>query len=334
MYPASFKQLQALVQVARHQSVSRAAEAMHVTQPAVSMHLRMLEESAGLPLTRKQGRNIQMTAAGELLVGYAQKILAVWEEAGNEIAALKGVTSGTLRIGAVMTAEHLLPAMLVRFTGGHPGVHIKLRVGSRPEVIGMLSRDEIDLAIMGTPPREFPTSASRFARHPMAFFVAPTHALAGKAVAPADLIGHNLLVREPGSGTRSAIEHLYREANAPLSIGSELSSNEAIKRMTAAGLGVAFLSVHACTLEVRNRLLEVLPVPGTPVLADWHVMHKADHPIPTVAASFQEFMVEHGQQVITGELEGGPAPRDHGDGEAGEGEPAPGRAPSRRGGRP
>ena len=313
MYPASFKQLQALVQVARHQSVSRAAEAMHVTQPAVSLHLKLLEEAAGLPLTRKQGRNIQMTAAGELLVGYAERLLALWEEAGDEIAALKGVTSGTLRIGAVMTAEHLLPPMLVRFTTGRPHVRIKLQVGSRPEVIGMLSRDEIDLAIMGTPPREFPTSASRFARHPMAFFAAPGHPLTQGPVtqAPAsqgtvslsDVVGHNLLVREPGSGTRAAVERLYEEAGVPLSIGSELSSNEAIKSMTAAGLGVAFLSVHACTLEVENRLLVALPVAGTPVRGDWHVMHKTDRTIPTVAASFHEFMVEHGQQVIYDELE-------------------------------
>ncbi|MBW8897198.1 MAG: LysR family transcriptional regulator, partial [Massilia sp.] len=271
MYPASFKQLQALMLVARHQSVSRAAEAMHVTQPAVSLHLKLLEEAAGVPLTRRQGRNIQMTAAGELLVGYAERILGLWEEAGDEIAALKGVTSGTLRIGAVMTAEHLLPPMLVRFTTGRPHVRIKLQVGSRPEVIGMLSRDEIDLAIMGTPPREFPTSASRFARHPMAFFVAPGHPLLHReTVTLADIAAHNLLVRERGSGTRAAIERRFEEEGVAFAIGSELSSNEAIKQMTAAGLGVAFLSVHACTLEVRNRLLSVLPVPGVVVQGDWH----------------------------------------------------------------
>lgn len=309
MYPASFKQLQALVQVARHASVSRAAEAMHVTQPAVSLHLKLLEEAAGTPLTRKQGRNIQMTAAGELLVGYAGRILRLWEEAGDEIAAFKGVTSGSLRIGAVMTAEHLLPPMLVRFTTGRPHVRIRLQVGSRPEVIGMLSRDEIDLAIMGTPPREFATSASRFARHPMAFFAAPGHPLAGRSVGLAELADHNLLVRERGSGTRAAVEKLYLDAGAPLSFGSELSSNEAIKQMTAAGLGVGFLSVHACTLEVRNRLLAPLAVAGTPVSGDWHVMHKADHPIPTVAASFHEFIVEHGQAVIMEELERQRRPR-------------------------
>jgi len=304
MYPASFKQLQALVLVARHQSVSRAAEALHVTQPGVSIHLKQLEEAAGLPLTRRQGRNIQMTAAGELLVGYAERILGMWEEAGDEIAALKGVTSGTLRIGAVMTAEHLLPPMLVRFTTGRPHVRIKLQVGSRTEVIGMLGRDEIDLAIMGTPPREFPTSATRFARHPMAFFVGPRHPLLHKeTVTLADIAENNLLVRERGSGTRAAVERLYEEKGAALAIGSELSSNEAIKQMTAAGLGVAFLSVHACTLELKNRLLGVLAVPGSVVQGDWHVMHKEGRTMPTVAASFHEFMVQHGQQVISDELE-------------------------------
>jgi len=304
MYPTSFKQLQALVQVARHESVSRAAEALHVTQPAVSLHLRLLEEAAGMPLTRKHGRNIQLTAAGEVLADYAERLLALWEEASDEIAALKGVTSGTLRIGAVMTAEHLLPPMLVRFTTGRPHVRIKLQVGSRPEVIGMLSRDEVDLAIMGTPPREFPTHAARFARHPMAFFVAPGHALLSSAgVTLADLAQHNLLVRERGSGTRTAIERLYSTENLPLSIGSELSSNEAIKQMTAAGLGVGFISLHACTLELKSGLLALLPMSGMPVQGDWHVIHKTDRPMPTVAASFQDFVVQHGQQVISEQLE-------------------------------
>jgi DNA-binding transcriptional LysR family regulator len=183
-------------------------------------------------------------------------------------------------------------------------VRIKLQVGSRPEVIGMLSRDEIDLAIMGTPPREFPTSASRFARHPMAFFVAPGHPLLAQATLNLDdIAAHNLLVRERGSGTRAAIDRLYEDEGVPLAIGSELSSNEAIKQMTAAGLGVGFLSVHACTLEVRNNLLSVLRVPGVKVQGDWYVMHKEARAIPKVAASFHEFMVEHGQQLISDELE-------------------------------
>src|SRR4051812_38963092 len=127
MRHASFKQLQALLLVARHDSVSRAAEALHVTQPAVSLQLRMLEEAAGTPLTRKVGRRIQLTAAGEVMVEFAERILRLWDEAADEVAALKGVISGTLRIGAITTAEYLLPPMLVQFTTERPDVRIKLQ---------------------------------------------------------------------------------------------------------------------------------------------------------------------------------------------------------------
>lgn len=304
MYHASFRQLQALLHVARHESVSRAADALHVTQPAISMQLRMLDEIAGTPLTRKHGRGIQMTAAGEVMVDYAERILRLWEEAADEVAALKGVISGTLRIGAVTTAEHLLPPMLVKFTTERPNVRIKLQVGNRPEIISMLGRHEIDLAIMGTPPRELRTNAARFARHPMAFVASPSHPLMKKRrVTLQEAMEQNLLVRERGSGTRTAIEKLFKEAGQPLRIGSELSSNEAIKRMTSAGLGVAFLSVHACTLEFETGLLKLLPMAENPVVADWHVMHLADQAIPTVAAAFQDFVVEFGQEVVQKELE-------------------------------
>lgn len=304
MYHASFKQLQALLLVARHESVSRAAEALHVTQPAVSLQLRMLEEAAGTPLTRKAGRGIQLTAAGEVLTEFADRILKLWEEAADEVAALKGVISGTLRIGAITTAEYLLPPMLVQFTTERPDVRIKLRVGNRNEIVTMLNKHEIDLAIMGTPPHELRTNAARFARHPMAFVAGPNHPLTKKRrVMLADVMEANLLVRERGSGTRTTVERLFREAGHPLRIGSELSSNEAIKRMVVAGLGVAFLSVHACTLELEAGLLKLLPMQENPVEADWYVMHLVDKPIPKVAAAFQDFVIENGQDVVRRQLE-------------------------------
>ncbi|MYN47167.1 LysR family transcriptional regulator [Pseudoduganella sp. FT93W] len=305
MYPASFRQLQALVLVARHESVARAADALHVTQPAISLQIRTLEENAGMALTRKVGRNIQLTAAGEVMVAFSERILRLWEQAGDELAALQGVTSGTLRIGAVTTAEHLLPPMLVPFTLERPDVRLKLQVGNRAEIVQMLARHEIELAIMGTPPRELRTNAARFARHPMAFVASPNHPLMKKKkLTLNDVLGANLLVRERGSGTRTAVERLLREAGHPLEFGSEVSSNEAIKRMVAAGLGVGFLSVHACGLEFEAGLLAVLPTPAQPVEADWHIMHLTDQPIPKVAAAFQDFVIEHGQELVRRELEG------------------------------
>jgi len=111
-------------------------------------------------------------------------------------------------------------------------------------------------------------------------------------------------VRERGSGTRTAVEKLLREEGHAAEFGSEVSSNEAIKRMVSAGLGVGFLSVHACGLEFETGLLAMLPMPHNPVEADWQIMHLTDQPIPKVAASFQDFVIENGQELVHKELEG------------------------------
>ena len=304
MYHASFRQLQALVLVGRHESVSRAAEELHVTQPAISAQLRALEELAGTALTRKVGRNIQLTAAGEVMLRFAERILQLWEQAGDELGELQGVSSGTLRIGAVVTAEHLLPSMLVKFTTERPNVRMKLHVGNRSEIVAMLSRKEIDLAIMGTPPREFRINAARFAHHPMAFIASPKHPLMRKKrVSIDDVVNANLLVRERGSGTRTTVERVFKDAGHTLHFGSEVSSNEAIKSMVAAGLGVGFVSVHACALEFEAGLLDILPMKESPVEGSWHVMHLVDQPLPRIAAAFQDFMVTSGQELIGAELE-------------------------------
>ncbi|HEU4844625.1 MAG TPA: LysR substrate-binding domain-containing protein, partial [Burkholderiaceae bacterium] len=147
-------------------------------------------------------------------------------------------------------------------------------------------------------------NAARFARHPMGFVASPGHPLLKKKkVTLADVVQANLLVRERGSGTRTAVEKLFKEAGHPLNFGSEVSSNEAIKRMVAAGLGLGFLSVHACALEFEAGLIRLLPMQGNPVEADWHIMHLAEHPIAKVAAAFQDFVIEQGQALVQRELE-------------------------------
>ncbi|MBY0240435.1 MAG: LysR family transcriptional regulator, partial [Burkholderiaceae bacterium] len=277
---------------------------MHVTQPAISAQLRALEELAGTALTRKVGRNIQLTAAGEVLRNFAERILQLWEQAGDELGELQGVSSGTLRIGAVFTAEHLLPSMLVKFTLERPNVRMNLRAGNRSEILGLLSRKEVDLAIMGTPPRELRINAARFAHHPMAFVASPRHPLMKKKrVTLDDIVKSNLLVRERGSGTRTAVERLFKEHGQAMHISSEVSSNEAIKSMVAAGLGVGFVSVHACALEFKAGLIDILPMKESPLEGDWHVMHLADQPLPRIAAAFRDFMVNAGQALIETELE-------------------------------
>lgn len=303
---ATFRQLATFHAVARLGSVSAAADEMHLTQPAVSIQIAALEESAMTPLLQRTGRGIRLTEAGELLDGYARRILDLWREAGEEMATLQGVFSGTLRVGAITTAEYLLPPMLVTFANEHPQVKVKLQVGNRDEIVRMLSGQDIDLAIMGRPPAELKTVSTAFAKHPMAFLVAPGHALMKAAksrpVTMAELSEQRILVRERGSGTRSTIERLFKDAALPLRIGSELSSNEAIKHMCAAGFGVAFLSMHTCVLELDAGVLALLPMANNPIERDWYVMHLASRQLPQVALAFEKFLVTRGQEEIHRQL--------------------------------
>ena len=310
---ATFRQLSALHALSRLGSLARVAAELHLTPPAVSIQLKLLEEAAGAPLLERQGRGVRLTEAGALMAQYAGRILDLWREATGEMATQRGVFSGTLRVGAVTTAEYLLPPLLVTFAGEHPNVKVKLSVGNRDEIVRMLAAQETDIAIMGRPPRELKTTATAFAKHPMAFLAAPAHPLMarpGKRVLSdlaglgnlADLAGANLLVRERGSGTRTTLERLFKDAGEPLRIGSELSSNEAIKQMCAAGFGVAFLSLHTCGLELEAGLLKVLPMAGNPLQREWFVMHLASRQLPQVALAFEQFLVERGQPHIEAQL--------------------------------
>ncbi|MGN6086125.1 LysR family transcriptional regulator [Trinickia sp.] len=296
---ATFRQLKALDQVARLGSVSRAAEELNLTQPAVSLQIRLLEEAVGAALLQRVGRGVQLTTAGEIVGRYAREILHLWSEAADEVTALTGVLGGTLRIGAITTAEYLIPPLLVKFTETRPQVKTYFKVGNREDIVRMLAAHEIDLAVMGSPPKELRTHAVEFAKHPMVFVAAPGHALMRrKRVALKDIEAAHLLVRERGAGTRTTVENLFKASGLKFHLGSELSSNEAIKQMAEAGLGIAFLSLHACALELQAGLLGPLPFPGNPIEREWYVVTLADRRISQVTGLFRDFLIKQGAPVI------------------------------------
>jgi LysR family transcriptional regulator, low CO2-responsive transcriptional regulator len=300
---ATLRQLSALHAVARLGSVSRAASEIHLTQPAVSIQLKLLEESAGTPLLEREGRGIRLTSAGELMADYAARILDLWREVGDEMAVHRGAVSRRLRIGVVTTAEYLVPRMLVVFARDCPNVEVKLKVGNRDEVVRLLANHEVDLVIMGRPPKELKTRARPFAKHTMAFIASPSHPLMShRRLALRDLAGEDLLVRERGSGTRTTLEQLFKEADLGLRIGSELSSNEAIKQMCAAGFGLAFMSQHICRHELESGELALLPVVGNPIEREWFVIHLATRRLTGVGTAFEQFLIDHGQQHIQDQL--------------------------------
>ena len=300
MRNVTLRQMRAFAAVARHLSFTRAAQELHLTQPAVSQQLKLLEAEVGMPLFEHMGRAIHVTTAGEELLPYAKQAIELLREAGESLAALRGLKRGVLKLGAVSTAKYFTPSLLRAFTPAFPEITIRFSVGNREEVVKQLAGNEIDLVIMGRPPRELETEAVAFARHPLVIIAAPDHPLARrKRIQLSQLAEENFLIREQGSGTRASMERVFRDRGATFKVSMEVSSNETIKQAVMAGMGISFISMHTIGLELKARKLVVLDIVGGPIMRDWYVIHLRDKHLSPVAAAFRSFLLERGAAIIT-----------------------------------
>jgi DNA-binding transcriptional LysR family regulator len=299
MRHATLRQLRVFSTVARTLSFSAAARELHLTQPAVSIQVKQLEGHAGLPLFEQIGKKVFLTEAGRELARYAAGVTDLLREAEDTLAALRGVRGGVLKIGVVSTAKYFAPTLLAEFTRAHPDVRIKLAVSNREDVVASLASNEVDVAIMGRPPRELATADEPFASHPHAIIAAPDHPLAAKRRIPlARLAGEHFLIREPGSGTRGSMERVFADHGLAIAASMEMSSNETIKQAVMAGMGISFLSLHTVGLELEAKRLVILDVAGLPVVRQWHVIHLRDKRLSPAARLFRDFLLERGAALI------------------------------------
>lgn len=300
MLNVTFRQLQVFAEVARLGSMSRAAASLHLTPPAVSMQIKEVESQVGLPLFDRQGRQVSLSTAGEYFLVHARKLLANLKEADDAMARFKRLEHGLLTIGIVSTAKYFVPHLLARFHEEHAGIDVKLRVvGNREQLVALMRAAEVDLAVMGRPPKELATRAEAFAAHPMVFVASPQHPLVGVGHAPPTVLqGQTMIVREQGSGTRAAMEAFLAAHRVEPHIAMEMSSNETIKQAVIAGMGLSFLSLHTIGLELRSGLLRLLDIDGTPLMRTWNVVHLQSRVLSPAAEAFRYFIIEHGEDFL------------------------------------
>jgi DNA-binding transcriptional LysR family regulator len=301
MRHVTLRQLRVFESVARHLSFSRAADELHLTQPAVSMQVKSLEEQAELPLFEQIGKRIHLTDAGRELYARSHAIGRELAAAEESLAAMRGLTRGQLTIALVSTAKYFAPPLLGRFLKAHPGVTLKLDVENRERVIAALSANEVDLAIMGRPPQNLETVAEPFAEHPHVIIAAPTHPLAGKRRIPLERVATEpFIIREAGSGTRGLLERLFADRALALNVSMEMASNETIKQAVLAEMGLSFLSLHTIGLELETGRLAVLDVVGLPIVRNWHVVHLAQKRLSPVALALKAFLLSEGARHLDG----------------------------------
>ncbi len=282
----------------RHMSFTRAAEELHLTQPAVSIQVKRLEESVGMPLVEQIGKKLFLTDAGKELFEACGDVLERLRVLDEDMTGLEEGVRGPLNLAAITTAKYFMPHLLGAFLREHPAVEPRLTVTNQTRVVERLVDNEDDLVIMGTLPENLELEAAYFLDNPMVVVAPPDHPLVGKKRIPlARLVEERFLAREPGSGTRAARTRLFAEHGLTIRPYMELGSSEAIKQAVMAGLGISVLSMHNLRLELNAGLIAVLDVEHFPLMRQWYAVHMKGKKLSATTRMFLEFLLKDGARI-------------------------------------
>lgn len=295
----TIRQLEVLDAVGREGSVTAAANALHLTQPAVSMQLRQLEEQLELSLFEPVGRGLQITEPGRELAAMATDLLLRLDDFSRAARELHGVRRGRVRLGVVSTAKYFAPRLLAQFIKSHPGLDLKLNVFNREQILDQLESYAIDLGIMGLPPEDSSLVGTPFAPNPLGIVAAPAHPLSLRSqLTPDDLEHEPFIVRESGSGTRIAMDRFFANAGVTVRPVMEADSNETIKQSVMAGIGIGMLSLHTVRLELAAGRLVTLRVAGLPLRRQWFVVYSRQRRLTPAAQEFHEYLLREADDLM------------------------------------
>lgn len=294
LHHVTLHQLRLFLAVARQGSFARAAQALHLSPPTLSLQVKQLSETVGEPLFEQLGKKIYLTAAGRTLADACQDIENRMEVLGQEMAALRGVEKGQLRIAILTTLKYDVPRLVGRFCAAHPGIDVALVVGNRETLLQRLADNRDDLVVMGQPPSGLGLESEHFADHQLVLVAPPAHPLVGRRRIPAERLAREpFILREPGSGTRLTTEEFFAARGITLQTRLEIGSTEAIKQTVASGLGLAVLSVTAVRSELALEHLAALDVQGFPLSRSWHMVWPKGKKLSPVASAFKVWLHEH-----------------------------------------
>ena len=299
MFHATLQQLRLFAAVAEHKSVTRAAEEVHLTQPAVSIQIKRLEGKIGMPLIEHIGKELHLTVAGEEVFDAAKDILGRLSDLETSLNDLRGEVAGPLNIHVVSSGKYFMPHLLGSFVRRYPKVEPRLEITNRASLLSSLAKNQSDLYIMGQPPEGVAVVEYPFLENILVVVARPDHPLAGKKkISLARIAEERFVGRESGSGTRKAVEKLFRAKGLDISAYIELDSAEGIKQGVVGGLGIGVLSKHSLRLELDAGELVILDVQGFPLRRRWYVSHREGKRLSRAAQVFLQYLQEEGEQEV------------------------------------
>ncbi|MEL6470144.1 MAG: LysR substrate-binding domain-containing protein [Cyanobacteria bacterium J06623_4] len=293
MIHATLHQLKVFEATARHGSFTRAAEELYLTQPTVSIQVKQLTKAVGLPLFEQIGKRLYLTEAGQKLLDTCQEIFSGLEKFEMSVADLKGMKQGQLKLAVITTAKYFVPRLLGPFCQRYPGIDISLKVTNHQRLQESMAANEDDLYIISQSPSQPDLKIHPFLENPLIVLAPTGHPLAKKKNIPIEMLNNQpFIMREPGSGTRKAVEKLFSEKDIKVKVSLELGSNEAIKQAIAGGLGISVLSQHTIISEGTTGEFAILDVQGFPIERHWYVANLAGKQLSVVAETFLQFLLE------------------------------------------
>ncbi|MGI8824323.1 MAG: LysR substrate-binding domain-containing protein [Chloroflexota bacterium] len=282
--------------VATHLSFSRAALELSISQPGVTFHIKALEREYGADLFERVGKRLYLTDAGRALAGYVQRMALMEEEARLTLDELKGLSSGTLVVGASATIGiYVLPEVVGEFRKRHPGIKVSLRVGNKRHTIERLLKNEVDFGLVAGPIANSALSAEPYLDDELVIIVSPSHRFAHEPlIYPGELRRETFLVREPGSGTQELMEERLAHLGIAPADTMQLGSTEAIKQAVAADLGISIASRYSVEAELDNGRLRTANVPSLVMKRRFLLLHHKDKRLSRTAIAFRLVLHEMG----------------------------------------
>jgi len=295
----TFRQLKVFEAVARLLNYTQAARELHLSQPAVSMQIKQLEEQTNSPLIEKLGKKLYLTEVGHEMYNYARSTMQQLLDLEETIGQMKTLQQGHLKIAVASTANHFVIRLLGRFAKVHPKISISLDVTNRKSLLNILDKNECDLVIMGRPPINSKLTSVPFLENPLVVVSHPEHQMVGeKQVSLKTLAKHEFVTRELGSGTRSAVEHFFSDHNMEFNSKMSMSNNRAIKHAAEEDLGLAIVSLHTLELELKAKTLAIINVKDFPIYRHWYIVQREGKRLSPIATVFREYAIQEAKKVM------------------------------------
>lgn len=283
-------QISVFESVARLGSYTRTAEELYMAQPTVSVQMKKLSETIGLPLVEQIGKRVHLTDAGQVVHAACNDILARLARLEDDLASLRGMASGRLQLAVSTTGKYFAPRILAEFVKQHPGVEVSLQIHNRAALMERMAQNLDDLYIFASPPQETDVVTQTILPNPMVAYASADHPLAREKNIPFSRFAEEpFLMREVGSGTRLIAGEIFARYGLEPKVRMELSTNEAIKQAIIAGLGVSIMSRYTLGLDVSHDQLAVLDVEGFPMERNWVFAYPVGKQLPVLAQGFMDF---------------------------------------------